>query len=489
MPLHPRRDRHSATPPREQHDEDRRRGEIRGGAGVGGVARVAQREIHLVDRAAARRRADAAGRKRGARALRHLRRERRAAAAGDVRVRCRREQGEERLDDRVVPGQTVAARPVERRRAGLERDLERRSRTRARSRPGRPPAASRRAASSSVRRRRPARPRVPSPPGARTANRRVDVAGVVDGGRRRAPRRTPRAKADRRFLKRRARERRQQQHDAEIRVRARPSRRRFDGEAHGRAERRVAGAGQRRADRGGAGEEVLVARVGEVTARRHVARLRRADLEEAGELRRAADVGRARRFARDRRVDLVTRSTRDCLVTDRDMRVASRSCRELRAAIGRRARAHASGQMVHDRAGDVDPGRLLQALPAGDAVDFEHEHRAVARREQIHAGVVGADRRRRAQRELLPRRRQIERPRRSADATRWCASRRPAPAARSRRPPGRRRRRRARRGRRDRRRAARRTRRAAARAPARRGTRRRDRSRAPCRAPSSRRSA
>ena len=64
---------------------------------------------------------------------------------------------------------------------------------------------------------------------------------------------------------------------------------------------RVAGAGQRLANRRRAGEEVFVAGVGEVAARRDVARLRRARLEETGELRRGRDVCRSERTARRRR--------------------------------------------------------------------------------------------------------------------------------------------------------------------------------------------
>ena len=67
-------------------------------------------------------------------------------------------------------------------------------------------------------------------------------------------------------------------------------RRRLDGQADGRAERPAAGAGERRADRRGAGQEILVADVGEVPAGRDVARLRRARLEQARELRGGGDV-------------------------------------------------------------------------------------------------------------------------------------------------------------------------------------------------------
>ena len=284
--------------------------------GLAGVARVAQREIHLVDRAPPRRRADAARRDRRSRPPRHVHRHGCPAAARHVRVRRGREQCEKRFDDGVVPGEAVAARPVERGHADLERDLERRGVL-----PRDPVAVGGEPHHVEQRHRRLVgdvlRLRASQSAWRRTANRRVHVARVLDAGRlehpaqfvskarRRSLLRHPIAR-DQRLVKRRLQERRackrsQEEDDAEIRVRGRPARGRLDGEAHRRAERTRGRAADRPANRGRAREEVFVARVGEGASRRDVARLRRARLEEAGELRGDRDVCRPERTRRDRR--------------------------------------------------------------------------------------------------------------------------------------------------------------------------------------------
>ena len=83
------------------------------------------------------------------------------------------------------------------------------------------------------------------------------------------------------------------------------------------------------------------------------------------------------------------------------------SCRKLRDAwrCARRARAPRDARRWRRRRRPRWPA----AAPASrDAVHLEHEDAAVARRQQIDAGVVGADGRGRAQASSLPRRRQIE---------------------------------------------------------------------------------
>ena len=196
------------------------------------------------------------------------------------------------------------------------------------------------------------------------------------------------------FSERRARDRRQQQDDAEIRVRARPPRRGLDGQPHRRADAARAGAGQRLADRRRAGEEVLVARVGEMAARRHVPRLRRAR-PRAGT--RAAPRGHDGR-GRSPRARPGARPWQACMPATCARALSASSATRSDAA----RRTHALGQVVHDGPCHVDARRLLQPLPAGNAVHLEHEDRAVARGQQIHARVIGADRRRRPQGQLLP---------------------------------------------------------------------------------------
>ena len=46
--------------------------------------------------------------------------------------------------------------------------------------------------------------------------------------------------------------------------------------------------------------------------------------------------------------------------------------------------------MLRERGRHVDPRRVLDALPAGDAVDLEHVVAPVARAQEVDAGVVGA---------------------------------------------------------------------------------------------------
>ena len=133
----------------------------------------------------------------------------------------------------------------------------------------------------------------------------------------------------------------------------------------------LAGRREGRADRHGARQEVLVARVVEVAPGRDVARLGRADLEQAGELTGGGHL------------------------------------------VGR-VHAARAGELVDHGAGHVDPGRRLQALPAGNPVDLEHVHRAVARRQQVDAGVLGADRRRRPHGERAPCLGELDGPRRPA---------------------------------------------------------------------------
>src|SRR5947208_12338073 len=70
--------------PAEQNDEDRRRGQVRCRAGVGGVAHVAQPAVHLVDCLTPGGRADAARRECGARPLRHVRRDGCSTSTGHV---------------------------------------------------------------------------------------------------------------------------------------------------------------------------------------------------------------------------------------------------------------------------------------------------------------------------------------------------------------------------------------------------------------------
>ena len=181
----------------------------------------------------------------------------------------------------------------------VERRRERRCRTRARRRRDRRPAASRHAASASARARRPA-PTPAEPAGIGEPNRGVDLAGVVD--RRRVEHCGKRSCAGRPGLKTRPARTRRAWRAAPAAARcrdwcstassARSLRRRH---APARRAARSATRGERRADRRGAGEEVLVADVGEAAARRHVARLGRAGFEQAGELRRGGDVARSSR--------------------------------------------------------------------------------------------------------------------------------------------------------------------------------------------------
>ena len=256
------------------------------------MARVAQRAIHLLDRAPTGLRPDAAR-------LEHVRARRDTSAAISSparRATCvsgRGQQREKRLDHRVVPRESIATRRFERRYAGLERDRERRG---VLSRD--PVARGSEPHHLEQRQRRLVRDilrlRPPEAARRRAANRRVDVPCVIHRGR--LEHSAERAAeipgcAD----ERRAREGRQKEDDAEVRVRARPAGGRLDGEAHRRADRARARTSQRLANRGRAGEEILVARVGEMAPRRDVARLRSARLEEAGQLRRDRDICRSPR--------------------------------------------------------------------------------------------------------------------------------------------------------------------------------------------------
>ena len=204
--------------------------------------------------------------------------------------------------------------------------------------------------------------------------------------------------------------------------------------------RACAGAGQRLANRDGAREEVLVACVGEVAAR-----ARRCPAS-ARSPRAGTPAARPPRRQRRRTARLLACGT--CWL--RTQRLRARTVRSTIAPA------------------DVEP--VACCSPCQPGMPFTSSTNTVPSRDgqQVHAGVVRADRRGCPERELLPLGRQLERRAPIRRARRWCASRRRAPAARSRRSPVRRRRRRGRRGRRDRRRAARRRRRESVRAIARR---------------------
>ena len=66
---------------------------------------------------------------------------------------------------------------------------------------------------------------------------------------------------------------------------------------------------------------------------------------------------------------------------------------ELRALV-------AALEVLDERGRHVDPRRLLDAAPAGDAVDLEHVVAPVGGAQQVDAGVVGAERRRRPHAQL-----------------------------------------------------------------------------------------
>src|SRR3977135_170026 len=70
--------------------------------------------------------------------------------------------------------------------------------------------------------------------------------------------------------------------------------------------------------------------------------------------------------------------------------------------------------MLDDRSGDVARRRFLQAAPSGDPVDLDYVLCAVARREEIDAGVVRAHRFGGGPRRLAPARRQRDGPRPAA---------------------------------------------------------------------------
>ena len=116
-----------------------------------------------------------------ARATRDVGGDRRAGAAGDVRIGRRSEQRQKRLDHRVVPRQRGATRGCERRHAGLERDREGRG-VLARD----PVAVGGEPHHLEQRQRRLVRDILrlrPSEPARRRAtDRRVDVARVIDRG-------------------------------------------------------------------------------------------------------------------------------------------------------------------------------------------------------------------------------------------------------------------------------------------------------------------
>src|ERR671936_24466 len=46
-------------------------------------------------------------------------------------------------------------------------------------------------------------------------------------------------------------------------------------------------------------------------------------------------------------------------------------------------------EVLDQRGGHVDPGRLLDPVPAGDAVDLEHIVAPVSGAQEVDAGVVG----------------------------------------------------------------------------------------------------
>ena len=147
-------------------------------------------------------------------------------------------------------------RALERRRPRFERHLEAGGVLACDAVADRRPAASRRPASSSARPATSCASDRPESAGRRAPDRRVHVSGVLNRRRiEHTPQRLPQVRRGDRcdgFVPRgrspgsrqgarsshdcRARQRRQQQHDAEVGVRARPARRGLDGEPNGRAE-------------------------------------------------------------------------------------------------------------------------------------------------------------------------------------------------------------------------------------------------------------
>ena len=130
------------------------------------------------------------------------------------------------------------------------------------------------------------------------ADRRVRGArvGDVERAQRRAEPLPQRAAAERGL-----RQRREQQRDAEVRVRRSDAARRLDGREDRLTHAALTGAPQLGADRDRAAQHVLVGGVVEVVARGDVARLVRADLEHAGQLGGTGDAlsatnGRHRRM-------------------------------------------------------------------------------------------------------------------------------------------------------------------------------------------------
>ena len=212
-----------------------------------------------------------------------------AALAGDQRVRDGREEAQRQLDDGVARAQPVAQRVGE----GGQPELEGHRMVghvlacdRVALRGRRHGFAQRHAGLVA----HVVLDRLVQAAGAGQADRRVGIAGVVDGER---AQHVAEALAERSIAKRRARERRQQQRDAEVGVGAGDAARGAHRGQHRLADPPLARAAELRAEREPAAEHVLVGGVVEVVARRDVAGLLGAHLQHTGELRGAHDLVRA----------------------------------------------------------------------------------------------------------------------------------------------------------------------------------------------------
>ena len=237
------------------------------------VAFVAQSPVHLVDGSLPRGGPHAPFGQSRCGELCCVRGERGTAAPCDVGVGSRRQQRQEGLDDRIVPPRPSArarssagarrSRMWSRSRRVLARDAVTIGRQphRLEERHGRV-----RPATSCVRRRARVRPARPGGSPRTTSRASSTVVSREDSARSASRVRAPPAGL-RPARECRARERREQEDDAEVGVGPRPARRRFDSAQDRRAERPGAGARQRVSDRRGAGQKVLVARIAELPAR------------------------------------------------------------------------------------------------------------------------------------------------------------------------------------------------------------------------------
>ena len=284
----------------DQRDEDHRGHEVGGRPGVERVARLAQRGVEALQRLPRR----CARRRRRARRARPPTpappRRRRACARSACRVprsSSRRCSFDDRRRAPARPSASAAASagtPVSKvsaKSVTYSEAIE--SRSAALAIASRKPISGSERTSCSTRSRRP-----PAP--ARRIAAYASRASATSSARSVAPSRSRSGPPRERGL----RQRREQQHDAEVRVRGRDAARRLDGREDRLTDAALAGAPQLGADRDRAAQHVLVGHVVEVVARRDVARLLRAGLEHARQLGGTGDAlgatnGRLRAYVRE----------------------------------------------------------------------------------------------------------------------------------------------------------------------------------------------